>query len=553
MQVVRRLALGALVLACALSASCTAALAASDQVAMFAEPGLVNDPTGTLAKLRLLGAGQVRLSLPWSHVAPAPLSHRRPRHLHAADPGAYPDAVWAPYDNAITQAQSQGIAVNLDVVGGAPLWATSPGAPRDKPRPSWEPRVADFGAFVRAVGERYSGDYDPVTHTLDPGNPADLPAVGFWSIWNEPNFGPSLAPQGLPGQLSTEHSPLTYRNLLDAGWSALQVTGHGNDTILFGEVAPRGAPAVRTHGVPPFGVFGEMKPLQFLRTLYCVDGGFRALRGHAATARGCPAGRAGSQAFRRAHPALFAGSGFAVHPYSRWYPPNLEAPNDPDYASLADVGRLARTLDRLQRAYGLRTHFPIWNTEYGYITSPPKRHTRRDPYVSDTTAAAFLNQAEYISWRNPRLKSFMQYLLRDPVAPKRANDYGGYASGLMSWRGLPKATYSAWRLPLYLPVTHARPGRGLEVWGCVRPAYFALQDVPADAETVQIQFAPAGSQTYTTVGSAAITDAHGYFDTRVTFPSNGTVRLTWTYPADDNLLPAGYTVFSRQVRITVSR
>ncbi len=550
--VVRRLALGALVVACALSAPSAPALAASDQVAMFAEPGLVNDPTGDLAKVRLLGAGQVRLVLPWSRVAPAALSHRRPRHLRAADPAAYADGAWAPFDSAIKQAHSQGIAVNLDVVGGAPLWATGPGAPRGAPHLNWEPNAGDYGAFVRAVGERYSGAYDPVTHTLDPGNPDNLPAVGFWSIWNEPNYGPSLAPQGLPGQLSIEHSPLAYRKLLDAAWSALQVTGHGHDTILFGEVAPRGYPAVRTHGIPPFGMFSGMKPLQFLRTLYCVDGRFRALRGRTAMLRGCPRGPAGSRAFRRAHPALFAASGFAVHPYSRWYPPNVERANDPDYASLADVGRLTRTLDRLQHAYGSRTRFPIWNTEYGYITSPPKRPTRRIPYVPATTAAAFLNQAEYISWRNPRLKSFMQYLLRDPVAPRRANDYGGFASGLMGWQGLPKATYSAWRLPLYLPVTHVRHGRSVEVWGCVRPAYFALRDVPADAETVQVQFAPGSSHTYTTVASAAITDPHGYFDTHVNFPARGTVRLTWTYPADDNLLPAGDTVFSRRVRITVS-
>ncbi len=51
---------------------------------------------------------------------------------------------------------------------------------------------------------------------------------------------------------------------------------------------------------------------------------------------------------------------------------------------------------------------------------------------------------------------------------------GGFTSGLLFANGKPKPGYAAYRLPLFLPVTSARRGRSLEVWGCVRPARYAI-------------------------------------------------------------------------------
>ena len=115
-----------------------------------------------------------------------------------------------------------------------------------------------------------------------PGDAGDLPRVSFWSIWNEPDYGPSLAPQGVPGDLTVENSPRMYRRLLDAAWAALQATGHtpATDTILFGELAPRGEKR--------WGVFSGMKPLVFLRALYCVDSRYRPLRGTRGAGQGMP-------------------------------------------------------------------------------------------------------------------------------------------------------------------------------------------------------------------------------------------------------------------------
>src|SRR5581483_6762252 len=206
--------------------------------------------------------------------------------------------------------------------------------------------------------------------------------------------------------------------------------------------------------------------------------------------------------------------------------------------------------------YGSRTRFPIYNTEFGYITSPPT-HSPDPPssvrmiYLSPTTAAGYMNWAEYLSWRNPRIRSFEQYLLWDPLRPTRKNNFGGFASGLLTWTGAQKATYYAWRLPLYLLVTKAHRGHSLEVWGCVRPAQFGILDT-GSPQTAQIQFAPAGSSDWATVQTVTINSgASCYFDLRMVFPSSGKIRLAYTYPPGDTSFGNGATVLSRTVDVTV--
>jgi hypothetical protein len=339
-----------------------------------------------------------------------------------------------------------------------------------------------------------------------------------------------------------------YRNLVDATYTALKRTGHAHDRLMFGELAPRGA--------ENWGVFSGMKPLIFLRAMYCVDSQYRPLRGAAAAIRGCPTNAAGSRQFRAKNPALFTAAGVADHPYMRWYPPNREKFPDPNNTSLGQIGNLTRSLDRLNRVYGSHKRFPIYNTEFGYITTPPKHDTKKTPWVGQAKAAYYLNWAEYISWRNPRIISFSQYLLYDPLPARPDTDWGGFASGLLSYgKHKPKATYAAWRLPLYLPVTSATRGRSLELWGCARPAPYARTDTGA-ANPVEIQFQRNSRGKFTTLRTIAVNDPKGYFDLHMKFPGNGTVRLAWTYPASDQLL--GYfdplkphTIFSRSQRISL--
>src|SRR5437763_120753 len=241
------------------------ALASGQQIAIIQDdPRLDVDPAGTLARARLLGADVIRVSVHWNWIAPAPNARKMPRQFNPGDPAAYSPVKWRLWDDIVIEAHHDGIKVDFDLMGGAPRWALGPGRPAGNSNQDWEPSARGFEAFVRAAGTRYSGTYNPTLGRSVPGDSGDLPRVDFWTIWNEPDYGPSLAPQGVPGDLRVENSPRMYRNLLGAAWRALQASGHHTftDTILFGELAPRGQPR--------WGIFSRMAPLAFLRALSCV-------------------------------------------------------------------------------------------------------------------------------------------------------------------------------------------------------------------------------------------------------------------------------------------
>ncbi len=440
----------------ALAETAPPASASGSQVSIMQDSARVlADPSGTLATFRALGVSMVRVVVIWAQIAPDWQARTPPDGFDASDPAAYPQENWAPYDEIVKQANADGIDVDFTLSGGAPRWAEGPGIPAaavGNQYWAWRPSARAFGQFVHAVGERYSGSYVPAGQT------APLPRVSFWAIWNEPNFGEDLGPQAIKGS-TVSVAPGMYRGLVGQAWGALHATGHGSDKVLIGEFAPRGMSArgtrKRPQGLP--GQFAQTKPLQFLRTLYCVDSAYRRLRGGAARAVGCPATAAGSRAFRRNNPGLFNATGLADHPYPDNRPPTVETSRDPDIAPFPRLGNLERAIDRAERVYGSRRRLPIFNTEYGYITHPPNR----GKFVSPATAARYLNWAEYLSWRQRRVASTMQYVLIDPpVGPGSIGD-GGFASGLEFSDGREKPSFAAYRLPLWLPVMSSRRGRAL--------------------------------------------------------------------------------------------
>ena len=410
-------------------------------------------PGPTRQTLRELGVGVVRVTLAWNTVAPARrpsgfnpvlsrvLSGRELEHLR-------PDRSRCPRgpDHGRFLAERPGA-----------LWAAGRGQPSPGNYGEWKPSASAFGQFVEAVATRYSGSYDPTTDTIVHGDANDLPRVSFWELWNEPNFGMDLAPQAIKGSTVPASAP-AYRSLLDAGWRALGLTGHGFDTIVIGNLDARGQTAKPHRGAPQGlpGNFGATKPLQFIRTLYCVSSSYKELRGAAAAAVGCPTSAAGSRRFRAAHPALFRATGFAAHPYPVNLPPTEASSTDPDYTEFAELPRLATALDRLERIYGSGKRFPIYNNEYGYITNPPNNSSSH--FVSPATAAEYINWAEYLSWRNRRIASTMRGLLYDPNPTKDVPEFGGFASGLIFYGGARKPGYNAYRPPLFLRRLRSRTG-----------------------------------------------------------------------------------------------
>jgi hypothetical protein len=485
----------------------------------------------TLQTLRLLGVGRLRISVVWYLIAPAPNSRRKPAGFNASNPAAYPAANWAPYDTIVAAAAKYGMGVNFNLMGGAPLWAVRR-APAAYLARVWYPSASAFGAFATAVGRRYSGTYKPR------GASTTLPRVSYWSIWNEPNVNTSsLSPQTVNG---VEVGPRLYRSLANAAYDSLLRTGHrpGRDTILVGELASTG------HANP--GNTLGMQPLRFLRALYCVDSGYRQLRGRAAAARGCPTSAAASRGFSRANPALFNATGWSHHPYHLTEAPNAPSPPaDADWVTFADLPKLERALTRTQLAYGSHKRFPVYLTEYGFDTNPPQRENA----VGLATQASYLNQAEYMAWHDPRIRTLTQYLLQD--APQIESVFSAFASGLVFANGTQKPSFGAYRLPLWMPTVKAHRGESLEVWGCIRPSHFAIPDT-GRAQTAQIQFQPGSSGPFMWFTTVTVRRANScYFDVRLKFPESGRVRVAYTYPSNDPTLPAGTTVYSRGMRITL--
>jgi hypothetical protein len=536
----RRALHGAAAIAVSLAAGAAVpavATASHTQIAIIQDNSdLVNAPAA-FAQFRALGATTVRVFLPWATIAPNANKTSAPKHFDAADPAAYKAASWAPYD-AIDQAAKQyGLTVELVVTGGAPRWAEGPGVPSNyagNPFFAWKPSATAYGQFFKAVATRYDGQYTPK------GQPSSLPRIHFWAIWNEPNFGEDLGPQAIDGS-TISYAPQMYRGLVSAGWKALQQTGHGKDTILIGGLAaiganPRGPYRGGPQGLP--GNAGQTHPIQFVRSLFCQNANTGAkLSGDAAKQVDCPASAAARARFRAQNPGLFGASGVADHPY----PSNANPTQGggPDYATLPDLGHLARTADAGVRAWGGARSYLIYNDEYGYITNPPNNNPK-DRYVSPATAAYYINWAEYLSWRNPVVASYDQYLLEDQPG------HYPFASGLETSTGKKKPGYNAYRMPLYMPKTSFSSSQAVTVWGEARPAKYGT-----GPQRVAIQFQANGKGAFKTLETIK---SSTYFSVKQKFPGSGDVRLAYTYPKSDPLLPvglAGEQIVGRSQAITV--
>jgi hypothetical protein len=422
--------------------------------------------TAALDELRDLGVDRVRLSLHWRAVAREHRSARRPPPAQR-----YDKSTLHAIEHVIRAGRARGIDVLVNVTGGAPLWATGT---RDGRKVSlqYRPDPGEFRRFVTVVGRR-------------------LRDVDAWSIWNEPNQGGLLQPQWEDGRLE---SPRIYRALARAALAGLRDSGHGDDIVLLGETAPRGSD-LRT-------LRGSVRPGPFLRALFCLDEDLLAVEDEP----GCDFTTEGR----------FDVTGFAHHPYSIVSPPGLPHPH-PDDMTLADRDRLVRVLDAAASLGRIPPELPLWYTEYGYQTRPP------DPYrgVSLTDQAAWLVEAERLTFLDQRVASHAQFLLLDDVPRDRPgrSRWGTYQSGLRFADGTRKPAWFAYRLGLSAPPRVAL-GEPLRLWGFARGA------PNGETARVQVEFAPLGSGVFVPIGAPLdVYDPRGYLEAPVVLPRSGTYRL----------------------------
>jgi hypothetical protein len=536
--------IAAVAAACALHAA--PAAASTSQVSLIQDGVALNEnPSADLAEMKELGGNTVRVLLFWWQVAPNSSSRTAPRGFKASSPAAYPARNWAQWDAIVQAAKTEGIRVDLDITGAPPDWADGKGVPSHftRSRFGWIPKAADYGQFVRAVATRYSGHYTP------PGASAPLPKVSLYSLWNEPNFGQNLGPQNVGANKKSAGlpvAPMYYRNLLRSGWTALKQDAKGAK-ILIGELAGTGKGPLHTTRTLPYGLPGQVSianPVQFIQELYCVS----SLTPAVAKSVGCPTGKARGS-FVRDNPALFDASAFSMHPYASHWTPTAKASSIPrDDIVLPVIGRLSTVLSQVTNAWHHHRTYSIWSTEFGYVTSPPQTSKAGKPYPSPAQAAIYLNEAEFLSYRNPRIASYAQYLLEDPQ-DLRSKKVGLFSSGLLFANGKPKPTFNAYRMPVWMPKQTVKRGQSALIWGGARPAPggYAATHV---AQVVQIQQLSGGA--WNTLATVKVNNATGYFETHLRFTNSGGLRLAYTYPSTELALPtdiAGTTVYSRTVPV----
>ncbi len=490
---------------------------------------LLYSPAQTVARaiatLRAAGADRLRLTVQWLNIAPSPTSRIRPAGFDATNPADYPQRNWTRYDVVVQLAHAAGMGVDFNVTAPGPRWAMGAGPRSAKAANHYKPSASEFGEFVQALGRRYSGNYVP------PGATSSLPRVAYWTIWNEPNQPGWLLPQwsAASGQWQMT-SPAIYRALVNSGYLALKRTGHSSstDTVLIGELAPEGSEEP--------GAQQAIPPMKFLRAMYCVTPGFQPLHGGQATSLGCPANPSAG-AFVTDNPGLFDATGFAHHPYSFFVAPSVQL-SDRNFVPLADLDRLDNALSQIMMTYDPNISLPVYLTEYGYETNPP------NPYrgVSLRLQSAYLNEAEYIAWEDPRVKSLAQFLLVDSAPDTRFRPgsfryWSTFQTGLLFLNGKPKPSFNSYRLPIFLPNPTVRAGHKLFVWGMLRLAPNGTR------QHAEIQWRPLRGQ-YRAISTVSTDNPDGFLTTYVALPGSGAVRIAW-------VSSTGATYHSRAVGVRV--
>jgi hypothetical protein len=317
------------------------------------------------------------------------------------------------------------------------------------------PDTNDFEQFMQAVGKHYGGK------------------VKMFSIWNEPNQPGFLRPQYVHNTLT---SPSIYRALFLAGYAGLKSSGNFTGMkVLIGETSAVGV-----------GTTQEPAPLAFLRGVLCLNSNYRPI----------------------GHCSEIPASGWAIHPYADTTG-LFGMPPRPDDVTITTLGRLVTALNRAAAVHAIRPDLPIYITEFGVQSYP---NFLGVPLAKQAELNAI---AEQVAWNNPRVASYSQYLLQDDHP--RGGKVVGFQSGIENYKGQPKPSYAAFRLPL----TVTRTRYGVAFWGLVRPA--------TKATTLTVQYSSDGGRSWHGLASER-TGSTGYWNGSGRFVSGRLWRVSWVAP-----------------------
>jgi hypothetical protein len=343
---------------------------------------LYGNPDRNFPILKRLRVQILRVDLYWGGKTGAP--HRfgvaRSKPEDATDPSD-PAYDWALYDRTVNYAAQYGVKL-LFTIYGTPTWANGNKGPNVAPK-----SFKALQDFAYAAATRYAGDFP-----ADDGRP--LPAVRYWTAWNEPNQPFQLTPQykRVGGQWVIQ-SARDYAKICNAIYAGVHSTLLANEKVACGVTSPGGNNCPTCKHASP-------SPLAFLRA--AKKAGMRRM------------------------------DAYAHHAYPR-KPSETPTTKPPTNAvTLANIGDLSKELKRL---YGTK---PIWITEYGYQTNPPDRTLG----VSWAKQATYLKQSYALARKNPRIQMMLWFLLKDEAY------LGGWQSGLMTTSGRIKPAFNTFaKLP----------------------------------------------------------------------------------------------------------
>ena len=437
----------------------TQAQASRSQESIFQDDRLLQNSgsavqTQTLDELDKAGVKTIHAVVNWNSLAPSPTKASVPSGFVGTDPNAYSAARFATIDALVRGAQQRGMQVLLSPAGPAPEWAVGCTSfekrKYGREKGTCKPRANLYGQFVTALAKRYSG-------TFKDASGATLPKVSRWSIWNEPDLNSWISPQIIKvrGQKVSVGAKI-YRDLVYAGTKALRGNGHRSDQILLGETAPIGLGSIRT------------SPAVFYQTLFCVTASGRKLRGRIAKNAGCTKRK------------KLDVNGVAHHPYTKAATQPLLAKQRSNDITMGNLSLLSKVLKQGVRNRMLKASATgIYLTEFGVSSRPP---SKRNAGVRPSVQAEYINQFEYLAFKNSKVKGVCQFQLEDDSNLKTK----AFQTGLRFANGKDKPAYAAYRVPIYVQ----RKGNRLTVWGGVRGVSSGKVDVfngKKKAKTVRLR------------------------------------------------------------------
>jgi hypothetical protein len=303
----------------------------------LADPWLFNSSQRerALAMTHAAGASYVRLTVSWSGIAPS----SRPNGFVATDPTS-PGYHWSDYDTIVKQVEDAGLTPILDIED-TPKWAF---AKKPSPPNAGTPKAADLGAFAKALAKHYDGS-------------GDAPAVHVFQVWNEPNVSLYLNPV----------QSSTYRSMVNAFAASVHAVNSKN-LVVAGALDPFG------HKRSKKQKWNSVAPLAFMRSLLCLSKG--------------------------AHPHPTCSSpihfdAWSHHPYT--FGGAFGHAKNPDDVELGDMPKMRTLLQAGVRTHHIRSTNGVrfWVTEFGWDTSPPRRHA-----APMGLAARWTAESLYQAWRS---------------------------------------------------------------------------------------------------------------------------------------------------------